>query len=161
MRGTFQSFYLFYFIVLLDGNLEMTINASIVLPCTSPCVRHCNSAECYLECRGTSCNQHCNSNSNECTIECHGGSCEQNCYSGRCKLECHRGTCVQYCHRNCSLNCYGGNCEQSCVTLNDEKGSGCQLQCQHENNCKQDCGNRGSQCTKNAITLTEAPTTGE
>jgi len=142
------------------------------------CVQNCNVAKCDLECDGPHCKQTCNIDEGECNLNCDGGDCVQTCNQGNCGLECNGKHCVQTCYSgacslncngekceqkcfgSCNLECHGNSCIQKCSELNNS--GGCQLHCPvegHASKCLQNCENKESWCSKNLITITEAPTT--
>jgi len=142
------------------------------------CVQNCNVAKCDLECDGPHCKQTCNIDEGECNLNCDGGDCVQTCNQGNCGLECNGKHCVQTCFDgacslncngekceqkcfgSCNLECHGNSCIQKCSELNNS--GGCQLHCPvegHASKCLQNCENKESWCSKNLITITEAPTT--
>ena len=142
------------------------------------CAQYCNVAKCDLECDGPHCRQTCNNANGACNLNCDGGACVQTCNQGNCGLECNGIDCVQTCFKGaCSLKCNGEKCEQKCFgSCNLEchgksciqkcsqlhNSGGCQLHCPvegHASKCLQNCKNKESQCSKNLITITEAPTT--
>lgn len=142
------------------------------------CVQTCNVAKYDLECDGPHCKQTCNNANGACNLNCYGGACVQTCNKGNCGLECSGIHCVQTCFDGtCSLKCNGEKCEQKCFgSCNLERhgksciqncseiynSDGCQLHCPvegHASKCLQNCKNKEFLCSKNLITITEAPTT--
>ncbi|XP_078381920.1 uncharacterized protein LOC144664634 isoform X2 [Oculina patagonica] len=158
-------------IVLLSGNYEITIKASIV------CSHSCNAFSetfnckdsytctkpndvCYVKCDGQLCEQACNPNAQTCALECDREICKQNCdyENGECGLKCHGSSCEQTCNgHKCTLQCHGSSCSQTCqqggCTLECNAGS-CEQACNH--NCRLNC--RGGQCNQICTGLSDGAT---
>lgn len=105
----------------------------------------CSAESCHLKCDGSNCEQTCNNEQGTCSLKCNRGNCTQTCIKGTCDLKCNGTHCRQTCNEDaCSL----------------EQGS-CQVQrpvTGRESKCQQKCEDKKSQCTKNFITITKAPT---
>lgn len=162
---------MFHSIVLLGGNYEITIKASIV------CSHSCNAFSetfnckdsytctkpndvCYVKCDGQLCEQACNPNAQTCALECDREICKQNCdyENGECGLKCHGSSCEQTCNgHKCTLQCHGSSCSQTCqqggCTLECNAGS-CEQACNH--NCRLNC--RGGQCNQICTGLSDGAT---
>ena len=139
----------------------------------------CRAKSCDLQCKGRKCEQTCNNLQGTCELKCERGQCTQTCKEGTCdlkcngsgtgckqtckgdacSLECNSNTCEQTCFRDCILKCREGSCKQKCSELNDQ--GTCKAHCPvagHASKCQQNCPSKKSQCTKNFINITEAPT---
>ena len=115
--------------------------------------------QCSQTCSGQYCEQTCNKEQGTCSLNCKGRKCTQTCSKGTCDLECNGRHCRQICFQDCNLKCLRGRCKQRCRGL-DEQGS-CRVHCPvagRPSKCQQNCQSKESQCTKNFVTITAAPT---
>ena len=122
----------------------------------------CNQQEyeqCSQTCNGQYCKQICNKEQGTCSLNCMRGNCTQTCSKGTCDLECNGTHCKQICFQDCNLKCLGGHCQQRCRELDEQRS--CRFHCPVAgpvSKCQQNCQHKQSQCTKNFINITEAPT---